>query len=133
MIASILKFSIQQRWTMIGLTLLMAALGVYNLGKINIDAVPDITNIQVQVSALGPGLSALEMEQRITYPVETGLAGLPGLVRTRSISQYGVTLVTAIFEDGTNVYFARQLVSERLQEIKGKLPPGIEPTMGPIS
>ncbi|MFH0825589.1 MAG: CusA/CzcA family heavy metal efflux RND transporter, partial [Pseudomonadota bacterium] len=118
---------------MIGLTLLMAGLGVYNLGRIHIDAVPDITNIQVQVSALGPGLSALEMEQRITYPVETGLAGLPGLVRTRSISQYGVTLVTAIFEDGTDVYFARRLVSERLQEIKGKLPPGIEPTMGPIS
>jgi len=133
MIASILKFSIQQRWTMIGLTLLMAALGVYNLGRIHIDAVPDITNIQVQVSALGPGLSALEMEQRITYPIETGLAGLPALVRTRSISQYGVTLVTAIFEDGTDVYFARRLVSERLQEIKGKLPPGIEPTMGPIS
>jgi cobalt-zinc-cadmium resistance protein CzcA len=133
MIASILKFSIEQRWTMVCLTLLMAGFGVYNLGKLHIDAVPDITNIQVQVSALGPGLSALEMEQRITYPIETGLAGLPALVRTRSISQYGVTLVTAIFEDGTDVYFARRLVSERLQEIKGKLPPGIEPTMGPIS
>ncbi|MDQ7784834.1 MAG: CusA/CzcA family heavy metal efflux RND transporter [Desulfomonilaceae bacterium] len=133
MIAKILFFSIRQRRIMIGLTLLMATIGMYNLARINIDAVPDITNVQVQVSALGPGLSALEMEQRITYPIETGLAGLPGLVNTRSISQYGVTLVTAIFEDSTDVYFARQLVSERLQEIKGKLPPGIEPSMGPIS
>ncbi len=132
-IGKILRFSIQQRWLMIGLTLMMAALGVYNLGKVNIDATPDVTNVQVQISALGPGLSAGEMEQRITYPIETGLSGLPYMVKTRSISQYGVSLITAIFEDHTDVYFARRLVSERIQEIKGKLPQGIEPTMGPIS
>lgn len=133
MVGEILKFSIQHRWIMVSLTLLMAGLGVYNLNRLNIDAVPDITNIQVQVSAQAKGLSALEIEQRITFPLETGMAGLPRLVRTRSLSQYGIALLTMIFEDGTDIYFARRLVSERIQEIKGKLPPGIEPVMGPIS
>ncbi|MEW6112370.1 MAG: efflux RND transporter permease subunit, partial [Thermodesulfobacteriota bacterium] len=133
MVAEILKFSIRQRWIMVALTLLMAALGIYNLSRVNIDAVPDITNIQVQVTAQASGLSALEIEQRITYPIETGMAGLPGLVRTRSLSQYGVALITIIFDDATDIYFARRLVSERLQEVKGKLPSGIEPVMGPIS
>lgn len=133
MIAEILRFSIKHRWTMLALTLVMAGLGVYSLGRLNIDAVPDITNIQVQITAQAKGLSALEIEQRITFPIETGMAGLPGLVKTRSLSQYGIALVTVIFEDGTDIYFARRLVSERIQEIQGKLPPGIEPLMGPIS
>ncbi|MBI5250562.1 MAG: CusA/CzcA family heavy metal efflux RND transporter, partial [Desulfomonile tiedjei] len=133
MIGEILKFSIQKRWIMLALTLLMAVLGAYNVTRLNIDAVPDITNIQVQVSAQAPGLSALEIEQRITFPIETGMAGLPRLVKTRSLSQYGIALITVIFEDGTDIYFARRLVSERIQEIKGKLPPAIEPAMGPIS
>ena len=133
MIGEILKFSIQQRWIMLALTLIMAGLGAYNVTRLNIDAVPDITNVQVQVSAQAPGLSALEIEQRITFPLETGMAGLPRLVKTRSLSQYGIALITVIFEDGTDIYFARRLVSERIQEIKGKLPPGIEPAMGPIS
>lgn len=115
------------------LTLLLAGLGFYSMGHINIDAIPDITNVQVQITAQGSGLSALEIEQRITYPLETGLAGLPGLVKTRSLSQYGIALVTAIFEDGTDIYFARRLVSERIQETKGKLPANVEPVMGPIS
>jgi cobalt-zinc-cadmium resistance protein CzcA len=118
---------------MLGLTVIMAGLGAYNVTRLNIDAVPDITNIQVLVSAQAPGLSALEMEQRITFPLETGMAGLPRLLRTRSLSQYGITLITVIFEDGTDIYFARRLVSERIQEVKGKLPPEIEPAMGPIS
>ena len=84
MIGEILKFSIQHRWLMLGLTVLMAGLGAYNLTRLNIDAVPDITNIQVQVSAQARGLSALEIEQRITFPIETGMAGLPRLVKTRS-------------------------------------------------
>ncbi len=133
MIAEILRFSIHHRWIMIALTLIMAGLGVFNLLRLNIDAVPDITNVQVQVTAQGSGLSALEIEQRITFPLETGLAGMPRLVKTRSLSQYGIALVTAIFEDGTDIYFARRLVSERLQEIQAKLPPGTEPIMGPIS
>jgi len=133
MIGRILQFSIEHRGIMVALTLIMAGIGVYNLGRINIDAVPDITNVQVQVTAQGRGLSPLEIEQRITFPIETGLAGLPGLVKTRSLSQYGIALVTAIFEDSTDIYFARRLVSERIQEIKGKLPAGVEPVMGPIS
>lgn len=133
MIAEILKFSIKHRWAMLALTLAMAGIGLFSLGRLNIDAVPDITNIQVQITAQAKGLSALEIEQRITFPIETGMAGLPGLVKTRSLSQYGIALVTVIFEDGTDIYFARRLVSERIQEIQGKLPPGIEPLMGPIS
>lgn len=118
---------------MIGLTMVMAGLGVYSIARLNIDAVPDITNVQVQVTAQASGLSPLEIEQRITFPLETGMAGLPHLVKTRSLSQYGIALITIIFEDDTDVYFARRVVSERLQEIQGKLPPGIEPVMGPIS
>ncbi len=133
MIAEILKFSIKHRWIMLGFTSVMACVGIYSLFRLNIDAVPDITNVQVQVTAQGKGLSALEIEQRITYPLETGMAGLPGLVKTRSLSQYGIALITMIFEDGTDIYFARRLVSERLQEVRGKLPPGVEPMMGPIS
>ncbi|MDD3473880.1 MAG: CusA/CzcA family heavy metal efflux RND transporter, partial [Syntrophaceae bacterium] len=133
MISEILKFSINHRWIMIGLTMVMAGLGVYSIARLNIDAVPDITNVQVQVTAQASGLSPLEIEQRITFPLETGMAGLPHLVKTRSLSQYGIALITIIFEDDTDVYFARRVVSERLQEIQGKLPPGIEPVMGPIS
>ncbi len=133
MIAEILKFSIEHRWAMLAFTGIMAGLGLYSLGRLNIDAVPDITNIQVQITAQAKGLSALEIEQRITFPIETGMAGLPGLVKTRSLSQYGIALVTVIFEDGTDIYFARRLVSERIQEIQAKLPLGIEPLMGPIS
>jgi heavy metal efflux system protein len=133
MIAQVLKFSIRHRLIMLTMTLLMALVGAYNLVRLHIDAVPDITNIQVQVAAQARGLSALEIEQRITFPIETAMAGLPGLIKTRSISQYGVALITMIFDDGTDIYFARRLVSERLQEATGKLPAGIEPTMGPIS
>ena len=114
-------------------TLAVAVLGVYNYQRLPIDAVPDITNVQVQVNSEAPGFSPLEAEQRITFPVETVLAGLPGLKETRSISRYGLSQVTIIFEDGTDIYFARQLVNERIQEAKGNLPPGIEPTMGPIA
>ncbi len=133
MIEKILKFSIEQRWVMIALTLVMGGLGVYNLSRVHIDAVPDISNIQVQIGAQAPGLSALEIEQRITFPIETAMAGLPGLVKTRSLSQYGIALINVIFEDGVDIYFARRLVSERTQEMKNQLPPGVEPLMGPIS
>ncbi len=133
MIAQILKFSITHRWVMMGLTLVMAGVGIYSLARLNIDAVPDITNVQVQVTAQAKGLSPLEIEQRITFPLETGMSGLPHLVKTRSLSQYGIALITMIFEDGVDIYFARRLVSERLQELKNKLPPGVDPVMGPIS
>jgi cobalt-zinc-cadmium resistance protein CzcA len=110
-----------------------AALGAYNFGGLNIDAVPDITNVQVQINTEAEGYSPLEVEQRITFPVETGLAGLPRLEYTRSLSRYGLSQVTVVFEEGTDIYFARQLIGERLAEVQGRLPAGLEPEMGPIA
>ncbi len=133
MIERILDFSIRQRWLILLATLGVAALGVYNYQRLPIDAVPDITNVQVQINTEAPGYSPLEVEQRITFPVETMMAGLPELDYARSLSRYGLSQVTVVFKDGTSIYFARQLIAERIQEVKGKLPPGIEPTMGPIA
>lgn len=133
MLERILKFSIAQRWVIMFVTLGVAALGVYNYHRLPIDAVPDITNVQVQINTPAPGYSPLESEQRITFLVETAMAGLPRLEQTRSISRYGLSQVTVIFEDGTDIYFARQLVNERIQEARSNLPPGIVPTMGPIA
>jgi cobalt-zinc-cadmium resistance protein CzcA len=133
MLERIIFFSIRQRWMVILLVLGLGALGIYNFQHLPIDAVPDITNVQVQINTEAPGFSPLESEQRITYPVETSIAGLPGLSYTRSVSRYGLSQVTAVFKDGTDIYFARQLVNERLQEAKSQLPIGLEPTMGPIS
>ncbi|MBM4247337.1 MAG: CusA/CzcA family heavy metal efflux RND transporter [Deltaproteobacteria bacterium] len=133
MLEGLLRFSIRRRWLVLLGTLVLAAVGVTAVLRLPIDAVPDITNVQVQINAEAPGFSPLEAEQRITFPLETALAGLPRLDHTRSLSRYGLSQVTAVFEDGTNVYFARQLVAERLQTVKGKLPPGVEPEMGPIA
>ncbi|ADE14780.1 heavy metal efflux pump, CzcA family [Nitrosococcus halophilus Nc 4] len=133
MFARILKFSVQQRWLVLLVTFGVAALGIYNYQRLPIDAVPDITNIQVQINTEAPGYSPLEAEQRITFPLEITLQGLPQLEETRSLSRYGLSQVTVIFEDGTDIYFARQLVNQRIQEAKGSLPPGIEPKMGPIA
>ncbi|PXX42046.1 efflux RND transporter permease subunit [Undibacterium pigrum] len=133
MFEKIIQFSITQRWLVIMLTLALAALGIFSYQRLPIDAVPDITNVQVQVNTVAPGYSPLEAEQRISFPIETVMAGLPNLQQTRSLSRYGLSQVTIIFKDGTDIYFARQLVNERIQEAKGKLPAGIEPGMGPIS
>ncbi len=133
MLEKILKFSIRQRWVVLIATLAVAVLGMYNYQKVPIDAVPDITNVQVQINTEASGYSPFEVEQRITFPIETSIAGLPGLIETRSLSRYGLSQVTVIFQDGTDIYFARQLINERIQEIKGKLPPAIEPIMGPIA
>ena len=111
----------------------MAVLGVYNYQRLPIDAVPDITNVQVQINTEAPGYSPLEIEQRITFPIETVIAGLPRLQETRSLSRYGLSQVTVIFKDGTDIYFARSLVNQRIQEARGRLPPGVEPEMGPIA
>jgi len=129
----IIRFSIEQRWLIILAVLGMAALGIYNYQRLPIDAVPDITNVQVQINTPAPGYSPLEVEQRITYPLETVMAGIPKLEQTRSLSRYGLSQITVIFEEGTDIYFARQLVSERLQGVKDQLPDGIAPTLGPIS
>ena len=133
MLDKLIQLSIRQRWLIMLAALAISALGVYNYQNLPIDAVPDITNVQVQINTEAPGFSPLEAEQRITFPVETSLGGLPGLKYTRSVSRYGLSQVTAVFKDGTDVYFARQLVNERIQEVQGKLPPGIESSMGPIT
>ncbi len=133
MLDTLIQFSIRQRWMVLLVVLGVAALGVYNYQRLPIDAVPDITNVQVQINAEAPGYSPLEAEQRITYIVETAMGGLPNLDYTRSLSRYGLSQVTVVFKDGTDIYFGRQLIAERLQELKSKLPPGIEPSMGPIS
>lgn len=115
------------------LTLLLAALGIYKTTQLPIDAVPDITNIQVQINSSAPGYSPLEAEQRISYTVENAMAGIPKLDYTRSLSRYGLSQVTVIFEEGTDIYWARQQISERLQGIQSELPAGIEPKLGPVA
>ncbi len=133
MFERILQTSIHHRGLVLVAVLAMALFGIHSYQKLPIDAVPDITNVQVQINTEAPGYSPLEAEQRLTFPVETIMAGLPNLDYTRSLSRYGLSQVTVIFKEGTDIYFARQLVSQRIQEVKGTLPIGIEPRMGPIS
>ena len=125
--------AIRFRWAVLAVVLLLCAIGVWSFQKLPIDATPDITNVQVQINSEAPGFSPLEAEQRVTFPVETAIAGLPGLQYTRSISRYGLSQVTAVFDDGTDIYFARQLVNERLQSAREQLPAGVAPEMGPIA
>ncbi len=133
MFERIIRFCIEQRWLVMLVVAGMAALGVYSYTKLPIDAVVDISNVQVVVNTQAAGYSPLETEQRVTYPIETVMAGLPGLEETRSLSRYGLSQVTVIFKDGTDIYFARQLVNQRVQEARDRLPPGVTPSMGPIS
>ncbi|MGH8543695.1 MAG: CusA/CzcA family heavy metal efflux RND transporter, partial [Gammaproteobacteria bacterium] len=133
MFERIINFSIRQRWLIQIATAAIIALGIYNYQRLTIDAVPDITNVQVQINTEASGYSPLEAEQRVTFPIETAMGGLPHLEYSRSLSRYGLSQVTVIFKDGTDIYFARQLVNERIQEVKSKLPPGVEPSMGPIT
>ena len=133
MIERILAISVERRWAVVLITLIAAALGTWSLTKLPIDAVPDVTNTQVQVNGSARALSPIEIEKQVIYPIETALAGTPGLVSTRSFSRNGFGQVTAVFSDATDIYFARQQVSERLNEAKQSLPPGAEAKMGPIS
>ncbi len=133
MLAHIVRYAIVHRWLMLSLTLGLIAIGVWSFTRLPIDATPDITNVQVQVNTPAPGYSPLEAEQRITYPIETALAGLPRLDYTRSLSRYGLSQVTVVFEDGTDIYFARQQVAERLQQVRAHLPNGVDPALGPIA
>ena len=132
MFERLIQFAIEQRIIVLLAVLLMAGLGIASYQKLPIDAVPDITNVQVQINTEAPGYSPLETEQRITYPVETAMAGLPQLEYTRSLSRYGLSQVTVVFEEGTDIYWARQQVAERLQMARQDIPPSIEPEMGPI-
>jgi cobalt-zinc-cadmium resistance protein CzcA len=133
MINAILRFSVERRFLTLSFILILIGVGVSSFQNLPIDAVPDITNVQVQINTEAPGYSPLEAEQRITFPVETALYGLPDLAYTRSISRYGLSQVTVVFEEGTDIYFARNLIDERLSSIKNALPPGLEPEMGPIA
>ena len=125
--------SVRHRWLVLLAVAALAAFGAYNYQQLTIDAVPDITNVQVQINTEAPGYSPLEAEQRITFAIETAMAGLPRLDYTRSVSRYGLSQVTVVFADGTDIYFARQRVTERLQEARTALPPGLEPELGPIA
>ena len=130
MINRLISISLEHRWLVLITVIALSALGLYNYQKLPIDAVPDITNIQVQINTEAPGYSPLEAEQRITFPVEAAMAGIPFLDYTRSVSRYGLSQVTVVFKDDTDIYLARQLINERLSEVKGALPDGIEPAMG---
>jgi heavy metal efflux system protein len=129
----IVPFAIRRRWMVVLATLALAALGLTQYRKLAIDAVPDITNVQVQINAAADGYSPLEVEQSITFPIENALGGLPSLDYTRSLSRYGLSQVTVVFKDGTDIYFARQLLTERLQSVRGQLPPGVDMELGPIA
>ncbi len=133
MLERIVALSIRYRWIVLALVLLSAAIGVWSFQRLPIDATPDITNVQVQINTEAPGFSPLESEQRITFPIETAIAGVPGLQYTRSVSRYGLSQVTVVFKDGTDIYFARQLVNERLQGARSQLPDGLTPELGPIA
>src|SRR5690606_10188773 len=133
LIGVVLDLAVRFRWAAIALTAVAAVIGALNLLRLPIDAVPDITNTQVQINTSAAALSPSQVETQVTFPIETGLAGIEGLEMTRSISRNGFSQVTAIFEEGTDLYFARQQVNERLAPIGASLPEGAEPTMGPIS
>ncbi|MDP3672665.1 MAG: CusA/CzcA family heavy metal efflux RND transporter [Telluria sp.] len=133
MFERIIRFSIEHRWLVMLAVVAMTAIGVFSYKKLPIDAVPDITNVQVQINTSASGYSPLEVEQRVTFPIETVMAGLPNLEQTRSLSRYGLSQITVVFKDGTDIYFARQLVNQRIQEAKERLPAGVSPMMGPIS
>ncbi len=133
MIERMIRFAIARRGLVMTLMLALVVLGIWNYQRLPIDAVPDITNVQLQINTQAPGYTPLEVEQRITVPIETAITGLPGLAYRRSLSRYGLSQVTVAFADGTDIYFARQLVNERLQQARSRLPDNVEPAMGPIA
>jgi heavy metal efflux system protein len=133
MIEAIIDFAIRRRWVVVTLSLITAAIGAFALTRLPIDAVPDITNKQVQINTIAPALSPVEIEKQITFPIETALAGAPGLESTRSLSRNGFSQITAVFTERTDIYFARQQIGERLNDVRARLPHGIEPRIGPIS
>ena len=130
MLELIIQHAIDRRRLVLVMVALLSALGLWNFSRLQIDAVPDITNVQVMINTEAPGYTPQEVEQRVSYPIETAMAGLPGLEYTRSVSRYGLSQVTAIFSDDTDIYFARQLVNERLSGARSDLPQTLQPEMG---
>src|SRR5450631_3520682 len=133
MISRTLELSIRHRWLVILLGVGAVAIGAWSLLRLPIDAVPDITDKQVQVNTTAPALSPAEVEKQVTFRIETALAGIPGLESTRSLSRNGFSQVTAVFAEKTDIYFARQQIGERLVQVRAGLPPGVETRLGPIS
>jgi heavy metal efflux system protein len=133
MLSHVIAFSVRRRWAVLLVWTMVAIGGVAAFQRLPIDAVPDITNVQVQVNTEAPGFSPFESEQRVTLPLETALSGLPRVIELRSMSKYGLSQITVVFDDGTDIYWARQLVGERLRTAQGAIPPGLEPDMGPIT
>src|SRR5262245_46426635 len=132
MLTRILTFSLEQRLLILALTALLVGVGAWSASHLPIDAVPDVTNVQVQINTNAPALSPLEVERQITFPVEVAMGGLPGVEEVRSLSKFGLSQVTVVFRDDVNIYFARQLVQERLQIAREEIPPGLgSPEMGP--
>lgn len=133
MLNPVIEAAVRFRWFVVVATAIVAAFGLYNLTRLPIDAVPDITNRQVQITTLAPALAPEQMERQVTYPIETAMAGIPGLTSTRSLSRNGFSQVTVIFTDRTDIYFARQQVAERLAEARESLPEGVEPGLAPVT
>jgi len=133
MLDYIIKFSLQRRGLVLSLVLMLMLLGGWKFTQLPIDAVPDITNVQVVINTEAPGYTPLEVEQRVSFPIETALSGMPKLSYTRSLSRYGLSQVTVVFEEGTDIYFARQLVDSRLSIAKSQIPSQLEPELGPIA
>ncbi|NNE60256.1 MAG: CusA/CzcA family heavy metal efflux RND transporter [Woeseia sp.] len=133
MLATIIRFSLERRGLVFFAVLLLVGLGLWNFNRLPIDAVPDITNVQVVVNTEAPGYTPLEVEQRVTFALENAMAGIPRLVYTRSLSRYSLSQITMVFEEGTDIYFARQQVAERMNAAKSELPATLEPTLGPIA
>ena len=132
MLDRVIDAAVRFRWLVIGLAVVLAVLGGRELLRLPIDAVPDITNRQVQITTVAPALGPEEVERQVTFPLETELAGLPGLIETRSLSRHGFSQITAVFTDRTDIYFARSLVNERMQAARDDLPEGVQPSMGPV-
>ena len=133
MLQKIIQLSLERRGTVLLLVSILVGLGIWNFGRLPIDAVPDITNVQVVVSTHSPGYTPLEVEQRVTFPLENAMAGLPRLENTRSLSRYGLSQITVVFKEGTDIYFARQLVAERMNAAQSDLPSGLAPLLGPLA
>ena len=133
MIASLVEFSLRQRAFVLGMVCLLAVAGAYAFQSVPIDAFPDVTNIQVQILTDASGLSPVEVERFITFPIELQMTGLPGLAEIRSLSKFALSQITVVFQDDVDLYFARQLVLERLIAVKERLPMGIEPVMAPVT
>ncbi len=133
MIEKIIAFSLRQRTLILIVLALIVGVGIYSFLSLPIDAFPDVTNIQVEVVATAPGLSPLEIEKFVTYPVEMAMRGLPGLDIMRSVTKYGISVITLVFQDKVDIYFARQLVFQRLAEAKEAMPENVQIEMGPVA